>query len=127
MVTAGAKTILIVDDTVDTADLFAACIELTGYKAVIAYDGSDAVEQALRYKPDLILMDLRMPTVDGYEATRRILAIPGLSETPIVAVTAHTEGEWRRRALAVGCVACISKPLSPEQLNRIVERYAGGR
>src|SRR5215831_15017323 len=121
-----AKTILIVDDTVDTVDLLSFCIQAHGCNPVTAYDGAEAIEQAQRYKPQLIFMDIRMPVMDGYEATQRILSIPELAATPIIAVSAHCDGQWRERALAAGCRDCIQKPSDPERFCEAIERYIGG-
>ncbi len=118
-------TVLVVDDNEDIADAFSTLIRLLGCNAVVAYDGSEAIQRASEYKPHLVLMDIRMPGMDGLEATRRILALPGMVATPIVAVSAHCEGDWIARARAAGCVQCLEKPVDPGTLVMIVKRYAG--
>jgi CheY-like chemotaxis protein len=117
------KSVLIVDDTADTVDLLAYCIQSSGCDAVTAYNGLEAVKQAQRHKPDLIFMDIRMPVMDGYEATRQILSIPELASTPIVAMSAHCEGEWRERAIAAGCKDCIPKPTMADAFCDLIEQY----
>jgi two-component system cell cycle response regulator DivK len=116
----------VVDDTEDIANLVAALLRITGCNALTARDGLEAVAAAIEHKPDLILMDIRMPVMDGYEATRRILSIPALSRTPVIAVSAHCEGDWAARALQAGCIQCVPKPVEPEGLQAIVEDYIGG-
>ena len=91
------KTILVGDDAEDIADLVATLLRMTGCNAITACDGIEAVAAAVKHKPDLILMDIRMPNMDGYEASRRILAIPELAATPIIAVSAHCDGDWAQR------------------------------
>ena len=93
-----AATVLVVDDNEDVAELFSTLIRLLDYNAVTAYGGEEAVQKAIDYKPDLILMDIRMPGMDGFEATRRIHALPECASTPTVAVSAHCEGDWQARA-----------------------------
>jgi two-component system sensor histidine kinase/response regulator len=70
-------------------------------------------------------MDIRMPLMDGFEATRRILATPGLSEIPIIAVSTHCEGDWAERARGAGCIQCVAKPVEPQHLQAIVQRFIG--
>lgn len=125
MTEAKGKTILIVDDTIDLVELLATMIRSIGYTTVVAYNGEEAIEQAVRHNPDLILMDIRMPVMDGFEATERILAMPKLAGTPIVAVSAHCEGDWRKRALAAGCLNCVSKPLDFADIHELITKYIG--
>jgi len=119
------KTVLVVDDTEDVAELFAAIVRMSGCRVLTAHDGAEAVDTASEYKPDLIFMDLRMPEMDGYEATRNILSLPGLSATPIIALSAHYERHVIERARAAGCVEYLSKPVEPEMLQQMVEKYVG--
>ena len=119
------KTVLVVDDTDDIAELVATLLRMTGCNAVTARNGREAIAAAVEHKPDLILMDIRMPVMDGYEATRRILACPELSGTPIVAVSAHCDGDWAVRARAAGCVECVDKTVDPEQLRSLVATFIG--
>lgn len=121
------KTVLVVDDAEDIADLVAILLRMTGCNAITARNGAEALAAAAEHKPDLILMDIRMPVMDGYEATRRILSIPELSRTPIIAVSAHCEDEWARRAREAGCVECVPKPVEPDRLSAIVRDFIGKR
>jgi two-component system cell cycle response regulator DivK len=125
MANSARKTILVVDDAEDIADLVATLLRMTGCNAITARDGVEAVAAAVEHKPDLILMDIRMPIMDGYEASRRILAIPELSAIPIIAVSAHCEGDWAKRAKDAGCVRCVPKPVEPQGLQAIVHDFIG--
>jgi len=119
------KRLLVADDNEDLLDLFTVVANMEGCDVVTATDGAQAVEKASLNRPDLIFMDLRMPVMDGYEATRRILSTPQLSKIPIIAISAHCEGEWERRARAAGCAECVKKPVHPTQLHDVIERYLG--
>jgi len=104
-------TILIVEDYEDTSLAMRLALEDHGYRILEAADGARAVELAERERPDIILMDLQLPTLDGLEATRRIRRHPELRDTIIVAVTAHNDPENRSRALEAGCNAFVTKPI----------------
>ena len=119
------KTILVADDNDDLRDLLELIVGAEGCSVIQAADGAQAVEKASLAQPDLILMDIRMPIMDGYEATRRILSTTGLSNIPVVAISAHCTGEWKRRALEAGCVECVPKPIQPDELHDIIGRYIG--
>ncbi|HEX8097691.1 MAG TPA: response regulator, partial [Pyrinomonadaceae bacterium] len=95
-----------------------------GYRVVEAVNGKEAVELASTEEPGLVLMDLSMPVLDGYEATRRILAQDGTRDLPIVAVSAFCDGYNQQQALEAGCVECLGKPLDFGAISRVVERYA---
>ncbi len=120
------KTILVADDTEDIVDLVAFVLQASGCNVVTARDGMEAVEMAVRCRPNLIFMDLSMPILNGFEATRRILAMADLSSTVIVAVSANCDQTWHQRALDAGCVDCVKKPVVPDKLNQIVEHYVRG-
>jgi len=107
--------------------MVAILLRMTGCNAITARNGVEAVAAAVKYKPDLVLMDIRMPVMDGYEATRRILSIPELSNTPIIAVSAHCESALAEQARNAGCIRCVPKPLEPEGLKAIVEDFIGIR
>jgi len=119
----GQKTVLLVDDSGDLLDLFAVLVGMEGCNAITATNGAEAVQQAFLYRPDLILTDIAMPVMDGYEATRQILSVPQMSQVPVVAITAHYGDIWARRALAAGCVECIKKPLLLSELHELIQRY----
>ena len=113
-------TILVVEDYEDTSLAMRLALEDRGYRILEAADGAQAVEVAERERPEIILMDLQLPVLDGLAATERIRANPELSETIIVAVTAHQEADYRARALAAGCNAFVSKPIDFEWLNELL-------
>lgn len=110
-------TILVVEDYEDASLAMRLALEECGYRILEAADGAKAVEVAGRERPDIILMDLQLPVLDGLAATERIRANPDLSDTIIVAVTAHNEGDFRERARAAGCNAFFSKPIDIDRLN----------
>lgn len=110
-------TILVVEDYEDASLAMRLALEECGYRILEAADGAQAVEVAGRERPDIILMDLQLPVLDGLAATERIRANPELAETIIVAVTAHNEGDYRERARAAGCNAFFSKPIDIDRLN----------
>lgn len=119
----GTRTVLVVDDNDDIRELIRFTLEMKGYQVVEAGNGQEAVELAARMYPAIILMDLSMPVLDGYEATRRILAQPALSSTPIVAVSGHCDVQNMEKALEAGCIECISKPVDFSAVLEIVSRH----
>jgi CheY-like chemotaxis protein len=104
------RRILVVEDHDDTRLVFRRMLEQEGYSIEEAADGQQAVEAARRGCPDLILMDLNLPGVDGVEATRLIREMRGLCAVPVVAVTAFDSGEYRRGAVVAGCNDYVVKP-----------------
>ena len=113
-------TILVVEDYEDASLAMRLALEDQGYRILEASDGEQAVAVASREHPDIILMDLQLPVLDGLAATRRIRAVPELQETVIVAITAHNEGDYRARALAAGCNAFVSKPIDFDWLKDLL-------
>ena len=103
--------VLVVEDEKDNMDLFCQILEFHGCQVLKAEDGREAINMTQSEEPDLILMDLSLPALDGWEATRTIKAIPHLAGIPIVALTAHAMVGDRERALAAGCDGYISKPI----------------
>lgn len=110
------STILVVDDYSDNRHLLAAWLRAKGFKVVEAEDGKEGVLQANRSHPDLILMDLAMPELDGIEATRQIRQRSTFSRTPIFAITAYGTFDVNKDALAAGCNEVLAKPLDLESL-----------
>src|SRR5437870_1132488 len=106
--------ILVVEDYPDTRTLLSALLRSRGYAVVEAGDGREGVRQANRVNPDLILMDLALPELDGVEATRQIRQRHVLSRTPIFAVTAFATSDVKRDAMAAGCTEVFAKPLDIE-------------
>ena len=104
-------TILIVDDYSDTRTLLSSWLRTQGYQIIEARDGKEGVWQANQSHPDLILMDLAMPVLDGIEATRQIRQCQTLSQTPIFVISAYATRDVKADALAAGCTEIFSKPL----------------
>lgn len=113
-------TILVVEDYEDTSLAMRLALEDLGYRIHEAPDGEQAVQIALRERPQVILMDLSLPVLDGLTATRRIREHPEMSDTVIVAVTAHQEADYRSKALEAGCNAYVTKPIDFEWLNGLI-------
>jgi CheY-like chemotaxis protein len=113
-------TILIVEDYEDTSLVMRLALERKGYHILEASDGARAVEVAESVRPEVILMDLSLPVLDGFDAAQRIRANPELKETVIVAVTAHHDPDLRARSLAAGCNAFVTKPIDFEWLDELI-------
>jgi two-component system cell cycle response regulator DivK len=110
------KRILIVEDTEDNRQILRDLLTNAGFDIVEAHDGEAAVKAASEYRPDLILMDIQLPIMNGYEAIRRIKANTKLQPIPIIAVTSYALSEDKEKARAAGCDGYIAKPFSPRQL-----------
>ena len=110
------KRILVVEDNERTRYLITVIIEKMGHAALRAVTGEEGVEVAVRERPDLILMDIQLPGIDGLEATKRIRASAAAREIPIVAVTSFAMTGDRERLLAAGCNGYIEKPIDPETI-----------
>jgi two-component system cell cycle response regulator DivK len=119
---ANAATVLLVEDTEDNRQMMRRLLELSGYNVVEATNGREAVETASRLQPNIILMDLSLPYLDGLAATRRIRVMPGLEKIPIVAVSAHDTADFHSEALAAGCNAYVTKPIDYSELEEVVNR-----
>jgi CheY-like chemotaxis protein len=115
-------TILVVEDYEDTSLAMRLALEDQGYRILEAADGALAVEVAARERPEVILMDLSLPVMDGLKATERIRADPASRDTIIVAVTAHQEQDYRARALAAGCNAFVTKPIDFDWLKDLLDK-----
>ena len=115
--------ILIVEDTEDNRTILRDLFQSVGYTVIEATTGEDGVAAAQRDKPDLILMDIQLPIIDGYEATRRIKAISDLSRIPVIAVTSHALSDDEQKARAAGCDEYVAKPFSPRALLEKVRKY----
>lgn len=120
-----SKRILIIEDQEDNRAILRDLLTSAGYQFVEAINGVEGVAAAERERPDLILMDIQLPLLDGYEATRQIRAIDGLQTTPIIAVTSYALGGDEAKALAAGCNAYITKPFSPRRLLATVREFLG--
>jgi CheY-like chemotaxis protein len=118
-----APTILVVEDFEDSRLLMKVWLERKGYRVVEALDGEQALEVALRELPDLIIMDVEMPGVDGLTATRQIRRQESLRDVPIITVSAYTAGEYRTPALAAGSNEYVSTPFEPELLGKLIDNF----
>ena len=110
------KRILVIEDTEDNRQIVRDLLESAGYELIEALDGLEGVAAAEREHPDLILMDIQLPGIDGYEATRRIRAVPALATVPIIAVTSYALSGDEAKTRAAGCDGYVAKPFSPRQL-----------
>ena|ERR1044071_8508544 len=117
-----AQTILVVEDFEDNRFMMRRLLEMSGYRVVEAVNGEQAVEAAERERPDLILMDLSLPKLDGLAATRRIREQAGAARVPIVAVSAHDTTDFHADALAAGCNEYVTKPIDFDQLEELLTR-----
>lgn len=118
------KKILVVEDMELNLDLLKQLLE-DKYVLVVAQDGEEGVALAETERPDLILMDMSLPRIDGWEATRRIRATQGLERIPIIGLSAHAMGVDVEKAMAAGCTDYLSKPLDEAQLFEKLTRYLG--
>jgi two-component system cell cycle response regulator DivK len=110
------KRILLIEDTEDNRQLIRDLVTSVGYELLEAEDGQSGVDMALQHHPDLILMDIQLPVLDGYEASRRIKADPNLRHVPIIAVTSYALSGDEAKARQAGCDGYVTKPFSPRQL-----------
>jgi two-component system cell cycle response regulator DivK len=115
--------ILIVDDFDDTRHLLRTWLERKGFQVIEAQNGNEAVHQAQTQSPDLIIMDLQMPELDGLGATRKIRNDERLTSVPIVAVSAYGAEQFREPALSAGCNDYVSTPFEPAELERVIRSY----
>ena len=114
-------TILIADDNDDLRDMLSQYLGANGYRAVGAADGHEAVETAARERPDLIVMDLGMPGMDGLSAVAEIRRRAQFEETPILILSAYDRLEFRTEALSAGCVGFLTKPVNPAELLKTIK------
>lgn len=115
-----AKKILIADDEEDVKVIVQLFLEAKGYEIITAYDGLDALEKIKSEKPDLILLDIMMPVIDGFEVCSRIKADPETASIPVVMLSASAHSESKQRGFDAGAVDYIIKPFVPENLESIV-------
>ena len=120
-----AKTVLLVEDNEDNLVVYRTILEHVGNKVIEARDGEEGVTQARRQLPDLILMDISIPKMDGWEATQRLKADASTRGIPIIALTAHALEEDRQKAQQAGCDGYLAKPVEPRRVVQEVERFVG--
>ena len=116
------KKVLVAEDYTDSRKMMKALLEIHGYSVLEAADGYEAVEKAVEEQPDLILMDIAMPVLDGVQATNVIRQHDSLANVPIVAITAYGDF-YDERARAAGCNNVLQKPVDIQQLTPLVQQY----
>ena len=119
-----SKRLLVIEDQEDTRRIMRDLLTSAGYEMIEAMTGEEGVTLAERERPDLILMDIQLPGLDGYEATRRIKANPALSRIPIIAVTSYALSGDDIKAREAGCDGYVTKPFSPRALLAKIREYA---
>ncbi|MGY1424479.1 response regulator [Lysobacter sp. A289] len=117
--------ILLVEDNEMNRDMLSRRLKRRGYEVAIAIDGQAALDEVASEMPQLVLMDMSLPVLDGWETTRRMKADPRTANIPIIALTAHAMMEDRERALAAGCDDFDTKPVDLERLVGKIEALAG--
>jgi two-component system cell cycle response regulator DivK len=117
------KRILVVEDQEDLRAILRDFLTASGYTVIEAADGVEGVAKARSEHSDLVLMDIQMPLLDGYEATRRIKALSGMQRTPVAAVSSFAMKGDEEKARAAGCDAYVTKPYSPKQLLALVRQF----
>ncbi len=119
--------LLVVEDNAKIRDIMRRHLALKGFEVVVAADGEAALALATSEAPDLIIMDLSLPKLDGWEATRRLKAAPATDAIPIIALTAHAMADDREKALAAGCDDYEPKPIEMERLLYKIGQLLDGR
>ena len=118
-----SNSILIVEDSEDIRTLLSELLEDTGQQLVFATNGEDGLTAAQSHQPRLILMDLSLPGMDGWETVRQLRRMPSFEQTPILALTAHATDRDRQRAIEAGCSDYISKPFDADELLEKVAKF----
>jgi PAS domain S-box-containing protein len=122
----GGLRVLVVDDNVDSADSMAMLLSLDGYEVRTAFDGPGALAEALEFHPQVILLDIGLPGMDGYEVARRIRELPGVRDTLMIAITGYGQDDDRARSRAAGFDHHLVKPVDPDTLSALLETMARG-
>src|SRR5919107_4653499 len=113
-------TVLLVEDTEDNRFMMRRLLEMAGYRVVEAMNGEEAVKLAKAESPQLILMDLSLPVIDGLAATRLIRKLPDFKSIPIIAVSAHDTSDFQSEAIAAGCNSYVTKPIDFNELEELI-------
>ena len=121
----GGRTVLLVEDNEDNRIVYTTILEYYGYRVLEAHNGIEGLSLAREAHPDLILMDVGLPGLDGWEATRRLKADAETRAIPVVALTAHALAEHRAQAVAAGCDGYLAKPVEPREVVAEVRRHIG--
>ena len=119
--------VLVVEDYQDAREMYAAYLQFSGYRVAEATNGVEAIDKTVELMPDIILMDLALPRMDGWEATRRLKADARTAHIPVVALTAHDESGEIQRATNAGCDWFVPKPCPPQDLIDEVRRVLSAR
>jgi CheY-like chemotaxis protein len=117
--------VLLVDDVADNRTVYAMWLTAVGFRVAEAGTGNEALELVDRLRPDVVVMDLSLPLMDGWEATRRIKADPRIGGTPVVALTGYALADHAHRAREAGCDLVITKPCLPEDLEQVLRQLLG--
>jgi two-component system, cell cycle response regulator DivK len=120
-----SRTVLLVEDNEDNRAIYTTILRHFGHTVAEAVDGEEGIRLARELLPGIILMDVAMPGIDGWEATRRLKADPETAGIPVIALTAHAMADDRRRAIEVGCEGYLAKPVEPRRVVEEVERILG--
>ena len=122
-----APLVLVVDDVEHGREIFAEYMEFRGFRVATAADGLEALEKAFDLRPDIILMDLSLPVLDGWEATRRLKQDDRTRDIPVIALTAHALASAHEKAIEAGCNSVVTKPCLPRDLETEVRRQLAAR
>lgn len=125
MTSINEKTVLLVEDNEDNRIVYSTILQHFGYRVMEALNGEDGIAKARAEQPDLILMDISIPVIDGWEATQVLKRDPATRAIPIIALTAHALASDREKALEVGCDSYLAKPCEPKTVVSEVERFIG--
>lgn len=123
----GGALVLVVEDYQDAREMYAAYLQFSGYRVAEATNGFEAIEKAVELSPDIILMDLALPKMDGWEATRRLKMDERTRDIPIVALTGHALAGHAEGARQAGCDAFVTKPCLPDALVAEIQRVLAAR
>jgi len=122
-----SKKVLVVEDDMDNRRIVVKVLSVEGYQVIEAIDGVEALARVREEQPDLILMDLALPNLDGWEATRQLKLDPATRSIPVVALTAFAMRGDEEQARAAGCDDYLPKPVRPAAIREIVKKYMGGK
>ena len=125
--TNGGQLVLVVEDYQDAREMYAAYLQFSGYRVAEAANGLEAIEKTHALMPDIILMDLALPKMDGWEATRRLKLDERTRHIPIVALTGHALAGTTEGARPAGCDSFVTKPCLPDELVAEIQRMLAGR
>jgi len=123
-----SATVLLIEDNEQNRYLTTFLLERNGYTVIPAFDGPQGIREASKNAPDIVLVDIQLPLMDGYAVAAKLRELPALQDTPIIAVTSYAMVGDREKALAAGCTGYIEKPINPETFVAEIEDIAkGGR